>query len=57
MVKILPANAGDAVSIPGSAMSPGEGNGNPLQYHYLENLRDRRLAGYSPWNCKRVRYD
>ena len=57
MVKILPANAGDAGSIPGSGMSPGEGNGNPLQYPYLENLMDRRLAGYSPWNCKRVRHD
>ena len=39
-----PANAGDlreAVSIPESGRSPGEGNGNPLQYSYLENLMDR----------------
>ena len=36
-----PANAGDAGSIPGSGRSPGEGNGNPLQYSCLENLRDR----------------
>ena len=36
-----PANAGDAGSIPGSGRSPGEGNGNPLQYFCLENLRDR----------------
>ena len=28
-------NAGDAGSIPGSGRSPGEGNGNPLQYSYL----------------------
>ena len=29
-------NAGDLGSIPGSGRSPGEGNGNPLQYSYLE---------------------
>jgi len=34
-------NAGDPSSIPGSGRSPGEGNGNPLQYFYLENLMDR----------------
>ena len=27
--------------IPGSGRSPGEGNGNPLQYSYLENPLDR----------------
>ena len=31
-VKRPPANAGDEGSIPGSGRSPGEGNGNPLQY-------------------------
>ena len=31
-VKNPPANAGDVGSIPGSGRSPGEGNGNPLQY-------------------------
>ena len=30
VVKDLPANAGDADSIPGSGRSPGVGNGNPL---------------------------
>ena len=30
-------NAGDPDSIPGSGRSPGEGNGNPLQYYCLEN--------------------
>ena len=30
-------NAGDLTSIPGSGRSPGEGNGNPLQYSCLEN--------------------
>ena len=36
----LPANAGDVGSIPGSGRSPGEGNGNPLQYSCLENPMD-----------------
>ena len=40
-VKNLPANAGDAGSIPGLGRSPGEGNGNPLQYSCLKNLMDR----------------
>ena len=30
-------NAGDPDSVPGSGRSPGEGNGNPLQYSCLEN--------------------
>ena len=34
-------NAGDLGSIPGLGRSPGEGNGNTLQYSYLENLMDR----------------
>ena len=33
-------NAGELGSIPGSGRSPGEGNGNPLQYSYLENHMD-----------------
>ena len=44
VVKNLPANAGatgDLGSIPGSGRSPGEGNGNPLQYACLENPMDR----------------
>ena len=39
-VKILPANAGDAGSIPALGRSLGEGNGNPLRYSCL---------GESPW--------
>ena len=39
--KNLPANVRDAGSIPGSGRSPGEGNGNPLQYSRLENSMDR----------------
>ena len=34
-------NVGDPSSIPGSERSPGEGNGNPLQYSCLENPMDR----------------
>ena len=34
-------NAGDLGSILGSERSPGEGNGNPLQYSCLENHMDR----------------
>ena len=34
-------NAGDAGSIPGLGGSPGEGNGNPLQYSCLKNPMDR----------------
>ena len=44
----LACSAGDPGLIPGSGRSPGEGNGDPLQYACLENLRDRSLVGYSP---------
>ena len=33
-------NVGDLGSFPGSGRSPGEGNGNPLQYSCLENPMD-----------------
>ena len=36
-VQVSAWNAGDPGSIPGSGRSPGEGNGNPLQYSCLEN--------------------
>ena len=39
-VKVCACNAGDLGSIPGSGRSPGEGNGNPLQYSCLENPMD-----------------
>ena len=38
-------NAGDLDSIPGSGRSPGEGNGNPLQYS--KSHGQRSLVGYS----------
>ena len=44
VVKSPPVSAGDVRdvgSIPGSEGSPGEGNGNPLQYSCLENPTDR----------------
>ena len=34
-------HAGDLGSIPGWGRTPGEGNGNPLQYNCLENSTDR----------------
>ena len=43
VVKNSPTNAGDTEvvgSVPGWGRSPGEGNGNPLQYSYLENPMD-----------------
>ena len=55
--KNLPTNAGDMGSIPGLGRSPGVGNGNPLQYSFLENSLDRRawravvcLWGYKEWD-------
>ena len=40
-VKASACNVGDLGSIPGLGRSPGEGNGNPLQYSCLENPMDR----------------
>ena len=50
-VKNLPANAGDASSVPGWGRSLGGGNDNPLQYSCLGNPMDR---GACPWGHKRV---
>ena len=41
VVRNLPANAGNTGSIPESKRSPGEGNGNPLQYSCLKNPMGR----------------
>ena len=38
--KASACNVGDPGSIPGLGRSPGEGNGNPLQYSWLENTMD-----------------
>ena len=44
-VKASACNARDLGSIPGSGRSPGEGNGNPLQYSCLENP----MGGVAGW--------
>ena len=53
VAKNMPDNAGDAGLISRSKKSPGEENGNPLQYSCLENPHGQRsLEGYSPWGRK-----
>ena len=52
-----PASAGDVGLIPGLGRSPGEKNGNPLQYSCLGNPTDREAWRASPWGHKRVRHD
>ena len=49
-------NTGDPGLIPGSGRSPGEGNGNPLQYSYLENSMDRGtgVGGIQSMGSQRV---
>ena len=44
VVNNLPANAGDSRSIPRLLRSPGEGNGNPLQYCCLGNKKIMMLG-------------
>ena len=48
-------NMGDLSSIPASGISPGEENGSPLQYSYLENPMDRGEAWQATvhWVTKR----
>ena len=57
MVKNLPANAGNAGSNPGSRRSPGEGNGNPLQYSCLGNPMTEELGRLQSMGLQRVRHD
>ena len=60
MVKNPPANArdiGDMGSNPGSGRSPGEGNGNPLQYSCLENSMDGGAGGLQSMGSQRVGHD
>ena len=46
-------DAGDLGSNPGLERTPGEGNGNPLQYSFLENPHVQRSpVAYSPWGCQ-----
>ena len=50
-------NAGDLNSIPGLGRSPGEGNGNPLQYSCLENPMDRGAWWATVHGVARVGHD
>ena len=56
-VKNPPANTGDTGSIPGSGRSPGEGNGNPLQYSCLGNFMDRGALWATAHGVARVGHD
>ena len=51
VVENLPANAGDMGPIPESGRSPGEGNGNPLQYSCLGNPTEKP-SGLQSTGCK-----
>ena len=58
MVKNLPTNnEGDVNLIPGLGRSPGEGNGNSLQYSYLGNPMDRGAWWPTIHEVRCVRYD
>ena len=57
MIKNPPANAGYPDSIPGFRISPGEGNGHPLQYSRLGNPMDRGTWQAIVQGVSRVRDD
>ena len=50
-------NAGDLGSIPRWGRSPREGNGNPIQYSYLENSMDEKPARLQSMGSQRVGHD
>ena len=55
--KVPACNLGDPCLIPGLGRFPGEANGYPFQYCWLENsTRQRSLASYGPWG-HRVGHD
>ena len=55
-VKNLPANAGNAVSIPGSGKSPGGGNGSPLHFPLAWEISwTEELGGLQFMGLQRVR--
>ena len=56
-VKASARNAGDLGSIPGSGRSPGEGNGNPLQYFCLKNPMDGGAWWATVHGLQRVGHD
>ena len=55
MIKNLPVDAGDVGSIPGSGISPREGNGNPLQYSCLENPMTEEPGGLQSMGSQKSR--
>ena len=57
MVKDPRTNAGDTGSIPGSGRSPGEGNGNPLQYSCWEIPWTEEPGGLQSMGSQRLRQD
>ena len=57
MVKASACNAGDLGSIRGLGRSPGEGNGNPLQYSCLENSMDRGVWQATVHGVAKVGHD
>ena len=50
-------NTGDSGSIPGSGRSPGEGNGNPLQYFCWEMLWTEESGRLQSMGSQRVRHE
>ena len=50
-------NAGDLGSIPRLGRSPGEENGNPLHYSWLENPMDREALQATLYGVARVGHD
>ena len=57
LVKNLPANARDVTLIHKFGRSPGEGNGNPLQYACLGNRMDRGAWQLQPMGSQRIEFD
>ena len=57
VVKNPPADAGDVGLIAGSGRSPGEGNGNPLQYFAWEIPWTDEAGGLQSMGSQRVRHD
>ena len=55
--KVSAYNAGDLGSIPGLERSPGEGNGNPLQYSCLENPMMEEPGRLQSMGSQRVGHD
>ena len=55
--KASACSVGDPGLIPGLGRFPGEGNGDPLQYHCLENLMDKEPGGLQSMGLQRIGHD